>query len=167
MGLFLGDLIQFWAREGERLIIRDGCLFKGWCLLLFQLIFKIFNRTRRQKIIKTRQEMVRLKELWAHIIQFQHRLFLFVFRLIGLDKLGSPLGVWELCLSPFLNCSIGHCIYGNFRPFSRICFCHSPPCNTTTQEQQGVKFNTRVERQLPRPSNIIYTFGANTKPLGA
>ena len=67
MGLFLGDLIQFWAREGERLIIRDGCLFEGWCLLLFQLIFKIFNRTRRQKIIKTRQEMVRLKELWAHM----------------------------------------------------------------------------------------------------
>ena len=44
MGLFLGDLIQFKAREGERLIIdiiRDGCLFEGWCLLLFQLIFKI------------------------------------------------------------------------------------------------------------------------------
>ena len=58
-------------------------------------------------------------------------------------------------------------MYGNFRPFSRICFCHSPLCNTTTQEQQRVKFNTRVERQLPRPSNIIYTFGANTKPLGA
>ena len=67
VGLFVGDLIQFWAREGERLIIRDGCLFEGWCLLLFQLIFKIFNRTRRQKIIKTRQEMVRLKELWAHM----------------------------------------------------------------------------------------------------
>ena len=65
--LFLGDLIQFWAREGERLIIRDGCLFEGWYLLLFQLTFKLFNRTRRQKIIKTRQEMVRLKELWAHM----------------------------------------------------------------------------------------------------
>ena len=62
VGLSLGDLIQFWARESERLIIREG-----WCLLLFQLIFKIFNRTRRQKIIKTRQEMVRLKELWAHM----------------------------------------------------------------------------------------------------
>ena len=58
-------------------------------------------------------------------------------------------------------------MYGNFRPLSHICFYHSPPCNTTTQEQQRVKFNTRVERQLPRPSNIIYTFGANTKPLGA
>ena len=58
-------------------------------------------------------------------------------------------------------------MYGNFRPLSRICFYHSPPCNTTTQEQQRIKFNTRVERQLPRPSNIIYTFGANTKPLGA
>ena len=58
-------------------------------------------------------------------------------------------------------------MYGNFRPLSHICFYHSPPCNTRTQEQQRVKFNTRVERQLPRPSNIIYTFGANTKPLGA
>ena len=58
-------------------------------------------------------------------------------------------------------------MYGNFRPLSRICFYHSPPCNTTTQEQQRVKFNTRVERQLPWPSNIIYAFGANTKPLGA
>ena len=67
MGLFLGDLIQFWVREGERLIIRDGCLFGGWCLLLFQFIFKIFNRNRRQKMIKTRQEMVRLKELWDHM----------------------------------------------------------------------------------------------------
>ena len=38
MGLFLGDPIQFWAREGERLIIRDGCLFEGWCLLLFQTV---------------------------------------------------------------------------------------------------------------------------------
>ena len=67
MGLLLCDLIQFWAREGEPLIIRGGCLFEGWCLSLFQLIFKIFNRNRRQKIIKTRQEMVRLKELWAHM----------------------------------------------------------------------------------------------------
>ena len=68
MGLLLCDLIQFWAREGERLIIRGGCLFEGWCLTLFQLIFKIFNRTRRQKIIiKTRQEMVPLKEIWPHM----------------------------------------------------------------------------------------------------
>ena len=169
MGLFLGDLIQFWACEGERLIIRDGCLFEGWCLLLFQLIFKMFNRTRRQKIIKTRQEMVRLKELWAHMYNSVSTpaISLRTVRLIGLDELGSPLGVWGLWLSPFLKCSIGHCMYGNFRPFSRICFCYSPPCNTTTQEQQRVKFNTRVERQLLRPSNIIYTFGANTKPLGA
>ena len=113
--------------------------------------------------------MVRLKELWAHMYNSVSTpaISLRTVRLIGLDKLGSPLGVWGLWLSPFLKCSIGHCMYGNFRPFSRICFCHSPPCNTTTQEQQRVKFNTRVERQLPRPSNIIYTFGANTKPLGA
>ena len=58
-------------------------------------------------------------------------------------------------------------MYGNFRPLSRICFYHSPPCNTTTQEQQRVKFNTLVERERPWTSNIIYTFGANTKPLGA
>ena len=67
MGLFLGDLIQFWAREGEPLIVRGGCLFEVWCLFLFQLIFKIFNCNRRQKMIKTRQEMVRLKELWTHM----------------------------------------------------------------------------------------------------
>ena len=75
------------------------------------------------------------------MIQFQHRPLLFVFRLIGLDKLGSPLGAWGLWLSPFLKCSIDHCMYGNFRPFSRICFCRSPPCNTTTQEQQRVKLH--------------------------
>ena len=94
MGLFLGDLIQFWAREGERLIIRDGCLFEGWCLLLFQLIFKMFNRTRRQKIIKTRQEMVRLKNFGLTcIIQFQHRP-IFSSYFISLDSTNSG-AHWE------------------------------------------------------------------------
>ena len=67
VGLLLCDLIQFWAREGERLIIRGGCLFEGWCLSLFQLIFKFLIALDDKKIIKTRQEMVRLKELWAHM----------------------------------------------------------------------------------------------------
>ena len=94
MGLFLGDLIQFWVREGERLIIRDGCLFEDWCLLFFQLIFKIFNRTRRQKIIKTRQEMVRLKELWVHMYNFSFNTGHFSSYFVSLDSTNSG-AHWE------------------------------------------------------------------------
>ena len=45
MGLFLGDLIQFWAREGERLIIDHysrWVFIRGLVLITFSTHFQNF-----------------------------------------------------------------------------------------------------------------------------
>ena len=113
--------------------------------------------------------MVRLKALWANMhISVSTRVISLRISSQWTRQTGEPtasLAALVTVLSQ--NVVSATACTGTFGLFHGFFFYHSLPCNTTTQEQQRVKFNTDVERQLPRPSNIIYTFGANTKPPGA